>query len=234
MKQIARYKVIENDLLEKIQKKEYLPGDKIPTEHALSKQYEVSRVTVRKATDNLVAKGYLTRIQGSGTCVSSQKTLSAPSIMGFENQLKALGKKVSSDVITFEIRDADEALRKKLNLNDGEKIYYIERARKADDLIFLFEITMISVNRFPELSLSYLNKSKFEFFHDIKDLNITHQEHIIRPALVDKRLSELFGLPINTPINVVNNATFTEDGIVIDYSINYFHPDRYELCYTKK
>jgi len=232
-KQLAQYKKIENDLLRKIQDKEYLPDDKIPTENALAKTYGVSRVTVRKATDNLVAKGYLTRIQGSGTRVVNQKTLSAPSILGFETQMKQLGKAVSSEIVTYEIRDASEELQLILGLSQGDKVYYVERLRKADGLIFLFEVTHISVDRFPELSLSYLSKSKFDFFHEIKDIEITHQTHTIKPSLVDKALSELFNLPINTPINVVENKTYADDESVVDYSVNYFHPERYELCYTK-
>lgn len=63
-KRIAQYKQIENDLLQKINLGYYKKDDLIPTELELSNTYHVSRVTVRKATDNLVAKGLLTRVAG--------------------------------------------------------------------------------------------------------------------------------------------------------------------------
>ena len=53
-KRIAQYKQIEKDILDKIQTGYFKQNDMIPTELELSKTYNVSRVTVRRATDNLV------------------------------------------------------------------------------------------------------------------------------------------------------------------------------------
>jgi DNA-binding GntR family transcriptional regulator len=45
----------------------YRQGEKIPTEPELSEQYNVSRITVRKAVEELVKEGYLIKQQGKGT-----------------------------------------------------------------------------------------------------------------------------------------------------------------------
>ena len=73
-KRIAQYKQIENDLLEKINLGYYQKDDMIPTELELSNTYHVSRVTVRRATDNLVARGLLSRIAGVGTSANLATT----------------------------------------------------------------------------------------------------------------------------------------------------------------
>ena len=46
------------------------PGQKLPSERELSKQFEVSRPSLREAVQKLVAKGLLTSRQGGGTYVS--------------------------------------------------------------------------------------------------------------------------------------------------------------------
>ena len=51
------------------------PGDKIPSENALAAELEVSRVSVRKALDQLVGIGLLMKRQGSGAYVSQIATL---------------------------------------------------------------------------------------------------------------------------------------------------------------
>lgn len=62
---LPQYKCIEGDLLEQIQAGVYKKGDHIPPEQTLSRQYGVSRVTVRKALENLVEQGILKRTPGA-------------------------------------------------------------------------------------------------------------------------------------------------------------------------
>ena len=57
------------ELLEGIKKGKYKPGERIPAEMQLSQMYEVSRVTVRKALDQLVKDNILIKKHGKGTFV---------------------------------------------------------------------------------------------------------------------------------------------------------------------
>ncbi|MFP4016637.1 MAG: GntR family transcriptional regulator, partial [Halanaerobiales bacterium] len=63
------YLQISDYILEKIKDHSYDVGDTIPPERDLSQQFNVSRVTVRKAIKELVHLGYLYRVQGKGTFV---------------------------------------------------------------------------------------------------------------------------------------------------------------------
>lgn len=71
-----QYKRIERDISEKISSGYYSVGNSLPTEQELGKQYGVSRVTVRKALDNLVAKDLLIRTPGVGTFCQADADLS--------------------------------------------------------------------------------------------------------------------------------------------------------------
>lgn len=52
---------------------EWKPGDKIPSENELCDKFEVSRMTIRQAINNLVEQGYLYRKRGIGTFVQLPK-----------------------------------------------------------------------------------------------------------------------------------------------------------------
>lgn len=65
-----KYQEISNWVEEKIQKKEFVQGDKLPTEKELMDQFNVSRQSVRRAIQQLENKGILHTIQGSGTYIS--------------------------------------------------------------------------------------------------------------------------------------------------------------------
>ena len=64
------YERIYKDLLTKIMKQEYLPGDKLPTEKELTDEYHVSRITAKKAMDMLAYKEFIKRIPGRGSYVN--------------------------------------------------------------------------------------------------------------------------------------------------------------------
>ena len=65
-KQIITAADIEEIIIDRIERQEYLPGEMISSERSLSQTYGVSRQTVRNAIEILVKRRYLTRIQGKG------------------------------------------------------------------------------------------------------------------------------------------------------------------------
>ncbi|HCS75651.1 MAG TPA: GntR family transcriptional regulator, partial [Clostridiales bacterium] len=70
---VPKYFQLKKAIIRKIEEEEYLPGGLIPSERELMEQYQVSRITVRKAIDELVVEGYLYKIQGKGTYVKTDE-----------------------------------------------------------------------------------------------------------------------------------------------------------------
>ena len=64
--------VASQKLLQMIQEKGYVPGDKLPTEVELSEVLEVGRNTVREALRILMSRNIVTIRQGSGTFLSDK------------------------------------------------------------------------------------------------------------------------------------------------------------------
>ena len=65
------YLKIKEDILQKIEAGEYKKSSRIEPERQLSLQYGVSRMTLRQAIEELVGEGYLYKVQGRGTFVST-------------------------------------------------------------------------------------------------------------------------------------------------------------------
>ena len=70
---VPLYEQLKNLLQSQISTGIYSSGEKLPAEAELCSKYEVSRVTVRRALDDLVADGALERKQGKGTYVAPLK-----------------------------------------------------------------------------------------------------------------------------------------------------------------
>ena len=67
---MARYEIIQNELMEKIQDGTYKPNDRIPSETEIKELYNVSRITASKALTELSLNGYIYRVRGKGSFVT--------------------------------------------------------------------------------------------------------------------------------------------------------------------
>jgi DNA-binding GntR family transcriptional regulator len=71
-RQPPAYAVVAQSLRQDIQNGRFAPGDRLPSEHELMATHQVSRTTVRKALEQLVAANLVQRHQGRGTFVAPQ------------------------------------------------------------------------------------------------------------------------------------------------------------------
>lgn len=129
------YLQIKEAILQQIKEKELVAGDKLLSEAQFQKSFQVSRITVRKAIDELVEEGYLTRLQGKGTFVKHQN-------QGIQKSLSLTqvcldqGKKLTSEVLAVKetIVPADF-----IPLFNSDKSIMIERLRKVDGVAIMLE-----------------------------------------------------------------------------------------------
>lgn len=68
------YQKVYNDLLQGIRDNTYPPDSRLPSEKELAEQYDVSRITSKKALEMLVDQGCITRMPGKGSFVLEDKS----------------------------------------------------------------------------------------------------------------------------------------------------------------
>lgn len=74
MERVLLYQKIYNDLLQGIRDNTYPPDSRLPSEKELAEQYDVSRITSKKALEMLVDQGCITRMPGKGSFVLEDKS----------------------------------------------------------------------------------------------------------------------------------------------------------------
>jgi DNA-binding GntR family transcriptional regulator len=233
-KNMPLYKTIENDLIEKIESGYYKPDEMIPTEFELTKIYKASRVTIRKATDGLVARNLLIRTAGLGSIIKpSSYAHKSVEHLSFSEEIRAQGKTPRFEVTLFTVQEAPTQIANILKLSEREMIYYFERACYCDDDIIQFEKTYMSIRKFPDLSISYLEKSKFFYIEQIKDIKIDISTHTVVPVLPSLEIAKMFKIDKFTPILKINLITYLKNGDVMDYTEQYLNSQKYQAKYVR-
>ena len=83
---VAVYLKLKDDISTKIHSGVYKKDMRLPSENALCKEWGISRMTVRRALDELVREGLVYRTRGSGTFVAANR-FSQCDIMNFSESL---------------------------------------------------------------------------------------------------------------------------------------------------
>lgn len=227
---IPIYQKIENDIKEKINNKEIKEGDLIPSENQLTEIYNVSRMTVRQALNNLVSEGYLYKHKGKGTFVSQRKIeKNIHGVRGFTEEMESLGKVVRSEVTKFELIIPKAEIAEKLFLNGEDKVFYIERTRYADDSPVLHELLYIPYTMFKDLTKEDMAKSFYNYIEDLSTYKISHCMQSIEALGSDRQISDVLEIAKNSPILRIVRNTFLSNGRPFEYVISTYRSDQYRF-----
>ena len=225
------YFMVEQDIKEKIASGVYKEGDLLPTEKAMCEQYDVSRVTVRRAIDELIEEGVLVRSFGKTAAVgTSSIPRNLNRLNGLFEELESQGVKCSSYVLSHKIVQADEALAKKMECPEKEELLRLERLRYADGVPLCYQSIYLP-NRFcRQVDVQALaNHSLYHMLENRCGVHLSYARQSICAALSSYRIAALLELEEQTPmLKVIRNA-YTDQEECVEYSESYYVSKRYSL-----
>jgi GntR family transcriptional regulator len=142
---IPLYAQVKNSLQDEIENR-MQPGDMIPSEPELEKRFNVSRITIRRALDELVSEGLILRHQGRGTFVRKEPIAQElPRLLSWSAQMRQMGLEPRSAKAEIDLTEPTKEQAAQLNLSPGEQLVRIRRLRYAND-----EPICIMTNYIPE------------------------------------------------------------------------------------
>ena len=229
---MAKYKDIADDIRNKILSEEYTFGQKLPYEYVLCMSYHCNKETMKKALDILVKEGLIIRRRGAGTFVKDYDPLLEKKENRFGQGLTAKFagiKKVTSQILTFEVIPADEMIANKLQVELGDFVYHIIRLRFLDDLPYLIDISYIPIGLIPNLKLEHLKGSLYEYIEKTLKLKIQSCHLKINAALSTSLEQEYLGLKDNEPYIQEEQISYLSNGAIFEYTLARHHYSNFEF-----
>ena len=127
------YQQLYEKLEGRIRSGQWKPGDMIPPESELIRQYGVSRITVRKVLDMLVTEGLLVRERGRGSFGAAPKLEHGMTrIVSFTDDMRQRGYSPGTKIIFMGLVPATRIIAAALGVPEGEELARIDRLRLAD------------------------------------------------------------------------------------------------------
>lgn len=233
MKTLPRYLQVINYYMPLIKSGKLIEGDKMPTEEEICSLFNISRVTVRRALDGLMQNGYIYKIQGKGSFVTTKKTgFQLNHLKGFTEEMRILGKETSTVIISLDIITPSEKIAKILNIDVSQKIHYLVRLRYADGLPIAIERAHLPFYRLPSLGSEDLSGSLYEILRHKFGCESFKGVQEIRAGLASEDDSQLLNIPRGAVVLHIDRTTYEQDGTVFEYVESTYRGDQYQFNVT--
>lgn len=224
------YLQVEATLKEMIEGSVYAAGEQIPSERELSEQLGVSRMTVRKAVENLTRHGLLERRSTTGTFVRQPKVyrrVGKDVAVGLTQQLAEEGSQAGSRLLKFEEILAPLKVAEKLNLHVGEHVVMIERLRTTNGQPFCVETSYIPRDLVPDLTAEDLKQpsaSLYSFMLNRYHIKLSKNDETLKLSYATSEEARLLSLKEGDPVLLMRSVVMDENDRRVEYVKSVNHP----------
>lgn len=207
---LPKYYVLKKELIDKIEKNEFKSDEQIPSERDLIQQYGFSRITVRKAIDELVNEGYLYKVHGKGTYVKDNVVQQdIVQLNSITHDILQMGKKPTRKVLRFKEDKAFDKRAEELDIGVEEKIIILDRIHYADDEAINRTIDYLPAKYFPNLTSHDLSHhSLFNTIEKEYGIKITKATRTIEAINADEEIASMLGVKKGIPILLFRGITY--------------------------
>lgn len=208
------------------------PNTPISSEREIANQYDVSRMTVRRAIEELVQDGYLYRDKNVGTFVADRKIRknSGPVRLEEESHPEIEYKVLYFN--TYYVLKTDDKDQNDIFENleaEPEDLFLrvIRLAMRQKQAICIEEVYVARKNVTDE-DVLHLH----EFLNFDSYLNDYRTTQVFVPMVVPPKYAKLLQVPLDTPIIRVDNLICKIDGNPYIYIKSYYNPDHKRIEIT--
>ena len=216
-----RYQSIADDLRSRVAKGEFASGGVLPSESALSSQYDASRVTIRRALEALRAEGLVESRQGFGWFVAGEPLRQDLSRLAtIEGQLASAGLRSERRIVSFGFVNAPDRVR---DILSERTVLQVRRVNLADGEPFA-RVTVWC----PEALGASLSRDDVErsSFLEQLDVDLGGATQTIGADSVSGDDATLLGVPVGSPVLVAERITRNAAGRPILVSEHVFPAHR--------
>ncbi|MBO1013220.1 GntR family transcriptional regulator [Achromobacter sp. SD115] len=221
------YARVETALAAEIAAGSLASGSQLPTEDQLIERFAVSRTTVRKAVENLVARGLVEIRRGKGTFVTEPKlTQALTALSGFVEDMDALGRQATARLLDKRPVPATADVARQLGVTRGALVYRIERVRLADGVAMSFDETYLPLDIGVKVASNDLEAEPiFDLLELRYDLPLIEAEYQLEAVTADERVAQALGVAVGSPIFLIERTSYTEGQRPVDYEKLYYRGD---------
>lgn len=203
-------------------------GSRIPTEHKLAEAFSVSRITTKRALDELAGEGLVARRRGRGTHVihrAAPQPMAAP-LTGLLQNLESLAE--STDVTLLEYRRAlpPEPIRARFDSGADEMLVNAVRVRSRDNVPLGHYVSWTRTRHAAFSAENLARHSRIRLFKRCR-IGLAHVEQTLSAALANMVVAGRLEVEPGVALLTLERWSYNPEGQLVDLLNIHYRPDQF-------
>jgi GntR family transcriptional regulator len=234
IEKVPKYYALKSHILKMIDREEFAIDQAIPSERSFIDRFGISRITVRKAIDELVNEGYLYRVQGKGTFVKGHtEKQDLFMITSCTQDIIAHGMVPSRKVFQSRVDPCRADIARILQIGSDERVFILERLYSANFEPLNCTLTFLPHKFFPDIEkIDFEKESLYETLEKRYGVRLTKATRSFDARLALEDVARKLDLHPGAPILLFEAVTYgTVEGseVPIEFFKSYFRTDRFKF-----
>ena len=232
-----KYEKVYNDIKEKIINNTIKTGEFLKKEDDLAKDYNFSKLTVRKALSMLEAEGYIQKIKGKKSVVMEKKNLENLPLTTIQTKQeinKIQNINIKTDLISLYIVQGIEKLMKEFNVSEDADFYKVVRINSLDDEVLSYSTSFFDRKIVPFLNEDIAKNSIYEYLENDLNLKIAYSRRDIKFRKITPEEQEYFKLKDINMVVVIETHAYLSNGTLFQYESIIHHPEKFTFTAIAK
>jgi GntR family transcriptional regulator len=232
------YRQILDLLRDRVRSGHYPVGSILPGEQELSRLFGVSRITIKRALQDLAAGGYVSRQRGRGTTVTFDAA--APTVKGsFEtlaDSLKSMGLGTEVQLLSVATTSAPADVAALLELTEGAQVQQAIRVRQIEGKPFSYLMTWVPGALADRFDASALSRTPLlDLLAGIGHEAVEAEQWITASAAVPE-IAAALGISAGAPLLEIRRVMRDASAMPVEVLHGYYRPDRFQhhMSLTKR
>ncbi|WP_328822952.1 GntR family transcriptional regulator [Planococcus soli] len=230
-------KEILDELMEKIESKQFSAGTKLPSENELANRYGVTRMTARAALSKLEERGYIYSKQGKGRFLkeeSMQIQLHLTGKVSFTEKMEQAGYDLETRLISCEKVGFEEKVYKLLNCEPIDHVYKVSRIRIIDGQPMAIHNSFVSEKMFPDIEKERADiSSMFAYYRKHGHTEFASSKTMLGISFPTSKEQQLLHCQSMVPLIIVENDCINAaTGEVLEHTRILYRSDKFKYDIT--
>jgi len=227
------YHQIYSQISEKIRLGDIPTGSIIPSENQLAEALSVSRITVKRALNELADAGLVSRRRGRGTVVIANTDLNFhESLSDYVENVARLRRITEAEILGREDVTADETLAKRLQVKTGDAIEKITHRLSLKNSILSYVETFIPETFSKGFSQSDIEREPILTLLIKSGINIRRAEQRLFAVAATSHIAKMMDVDVGAPLLKIHCIMVDADDRPVEDIYAWYHSDRYQYQMT--